>query len=69
MSESAAGSVDIALKTGKKQIKSIMKERVYGDVLSLYATISRNNLPLYHKKCAVVTDKSKMKEITMKERI
>ena len=69
ISDSAADSVNIALKTGKNQIKSIMEERVCGEIMSLYATNTRNSLPLYHKKCAVATDKSKIKELTMKERI
>ena len=69
--ESVSKEADKAFDFGKQQILKFIQERLYNNSdcrTSLYSTITKNKLKLYHSKNTIKTTKTKLYVSTLKER-
>ena len=66
LDKSSPDSVFKAKQTGKDQFESFTKERLCGEVSSLYNIIHKNNLQLFRSRNLLVTSRSKKKVVSLK---
>ena len=66
LDKSSSDSVFKAKQTAKDQFESLTKERLCGEVSSLYNIIHKNNLQLFRSRNLLVTSRSKNKIVSLK---